>query len=288
VTFGLGSSIAEFFKDTKKIYSEKKRYDELHKASEQESMEVWQQIKKIKRTFEKEYNENISAREKPLILYIDTFELYNLDTKWLFTGENSREYSYGLCHSLKFTMWVISGRESLKLKEEDYWGASFYKSIKLENFDEKISKYYINNVCKISDAKITEKILNEAKGDPLLLNVYTDMYLSYKVNKTRNANELFLEMFERELNREALIRLSIRYIRYLESGFDQIRAERFGDILKYLACIGSWELTDSESIKQEFFSLENNFDSIFNTINEQSLIYSKLDEEDNIIYYHAC
>lgn len=225
-------------KNKKKATESRRIMDEIDGISMKDRMAT------LKNKFINNYNSEIKKMGEPMVIFIDTFEDFNLDSDWLFSGEKDEVLGYGLCQLMSGTLWVISGRDKLPYEpSKDTEDLMYFDFFQLNEFTKEDTLYFWKTYAKSNDIGFAERIWKETNGNPLLLSLYYDIY----THQIEEGHQISIdEFFEEQVRGRKNKVLIERYLRYLEKDSNTQSDKSLGQLIRLLACLGTWSYGEEE------------------------------------------
>lgn len=273
---GIVSPISLFDTFKNSVKNKKKLKESQQILGEIDGISMQDRVATLKDKFVSSYNAAIAKSKEPMVIFIDTFEDFNLSSDWLLSGERDEVFGYGLCQSMAGTLWVISGRDKLPYEpSKETEDLEHFEFFQLNEFSKGDTLYFWKTFADSENSEFAERIWKETEGHPLLLGIYHDIYRhQMEENIHISLDDFFKEQVKGQKNK-ALIE---RYLRYLEKDSNTQSDKSLGQLIRLLACLGTWSYEEEkdwpESLRK-YISGERS--DLFTTIYRKTLVLSNGD-----------
>lgn len=174
--------------------------------------------------FAYDLNKNTLKLDKPLVIFIDTYEMLVKEAFGKGNQKNNDKWirdENGIISNTTNILWVIAGREELKWEEIKNQKINV-KKYKLDALTEQESINLLQNL-GIQELELCKQIYLRSEGLPIYLTLCVDQYNLIKKNKEIPQIEDFNENLEDITN---------NIIRYMDTNDKEI--------LCYLSCMENW------------------------------------------------
>src|SRR5690625_2109635 len=265
--------------------SNQTKQEELRRFQEFETLGEEQHIAILLNAFILSLKANTVNLDKPLVIFIDTFEdVYTEDKSWLFSHlENPDTHSKVLLHSIENVIWVIFGRNKLTLDDRQGWDEQNYKNYELEKFTRGYSDEYVEKNIASFPAEDLDVIWNFTEGNPLLLN-----FLEREYQTHQDQAELLSELSQGYSEARAEELLLARYKRFIIADENQQQNDIPGQLFKIFLCLGTWrpELLRDESFHQFLQGLfhHHEYERYLSNLQNKSYVIQDTDQQGNVVY----
>ncbi|HLR92854.1 MAG TPA: hypothetical protein VK048_07330, partial [Atopostipes sp.] len=265
--------------------SNQTKQEELRRFQEFETLGEEQHIAILLNAFILSLKANTVNLDKPLVIFIDTFEdVYTEDKSWLFSHlENPDTHAKGLLHSIENVIWIIFGRNKLTLDDRQGWDEQNYKNYELEKFTRGYSDEYVEKNIASFPAEDLDVIWNFTEGNPLLLN-----FLEREYQTHQDQAELLSELSQGYSEARAEELLLARYKRFIIADENQQQNDIPGQLFKIFLCLGTWrpELLRDESFHQFLQGLfhHHEYERYLSNLQNKSYVIQDTDQQGNVVY----
>lgn len=136
-------------------------------------------------------NDFIEDSRKKVIIFLDSFDTLNKDTKTHDTNLNNEVLQKWILR-LKEALFVIFSENELLWSVNNKIWSSVIKSVHLERFSESDMEKYLNNL-GIDDNDVINTIIKESNGLPYVLNLAVDIFKEIEFRKKRKPKAIDFE-----------------------------------------------------------------------------------------------